>query len=169
MKNVKIWINVLNVRVTNIKRNAIGQVVRRKYSTNSECVGCVEWVYTWDAGIFVQCYFSLFKNIVECRPTAAGIVFGVRTEQILAAHDAFVDAFVVDFIVFAGERTFSASLLRHLILHRGQSFSQFVFCFHFIFFTNDTWCMQQSATIQRRWCGYWFEIPAWTKQKEKRF
>lgn len=76
---------------------------------------------TCNACVPVQRHLALLEHIVERRPAAAAVVLGVRREQVLAAHDALVNAFVVAFVVFAGEGAFGARLLRHLVLDGGQA------------------------------------------------
>lgn len=78
----------------------------------------------------MQCDFLLVQDIVECRPTAAGIVFGVGAEQLLMADDALVNALLIEFIILAGEWTFGASLLCHQVLHRSETIAELFFGFH---------------------------------------
>lgn len=93
---------------------------------------------TCEAAIFVQCDFALFKHIVECRPATTRIILGVRSEEILVAHDALIDALLVEFVVFASEWTFGARFLCHLILDRCQTTAKCFLCFHFVSATRTT-------------------------------
>lgn len=85
---------------------------------------------TCNACISVQCNFLLIQNIIKCWPPASRIIFGVWTEQLLMANDTFVDAAVVEFVVFAGEWAFGAGLLCHLILNWCQTLAQILLRFH---------------------------------------
>lgn len=76
---------------------------------------------TCNAGVPVQRHLALLEHIVERRPAAAAVVLGIGREQVFAAHDALVDAFVVALVVFAGEGAFGARLLRNLVLDGGQA------------------------------------------------
>lgn len=54
-------------------------------------------------GVFGKFNASLIQNFVECRPTASAVVFRIRGEQFLIAHDAGVRSFFVKLIVATGE------------------------------------------------------------------
>jgi len=56
-------------------------------------------------GVFGQFDASLIQNLVECRPTASAVVFGVRREQFLIAHDAGVRSLFVELVVATGKRS----------------------------------------------------------------
>lgn len=55
-------------------------------------------------GVFGQFDASLIQNLVKCRPTASAIVFRVRGEQFLIAHDAGVCPLFVELVVATGKR-----------------------------------------------------------------
>ena len=55
-------------------------------------------------GVFGQFDASLIQNLVECRPTASAVVFGVRREQFLVAHNAGVRSLFVELVVATGKR-----------------------------------------------------------------
>ena len=69
--------------------------------------------------------FSLRGDFRKTRPAAAGIKFGVRLEQNLAARRAAIDARLLGVPVFAGERPFRAGLAQDVILFGRQDFAPF--------------------------------------------
>lgn len=54
--------------------------------------------------VFGQFDASLIQNLVERGPTASAVVFGVRGEQFLIAHDAGVRPLLVELVVATGKR-----------------------------------------------------------------
>lgn len=56
---------------------------------------------TRNARISMQRDFTLVEHIVERRPAAARIEFGLGAEQLLVTHDALVQTFFVKLVVFA--------------------------------------------------------------------
>lgn len=65
-------------------------------------------------------HLALVEHIVERRPTASGVVFRVRAEQLLAAHHTDVGSLFVEFVVLAGEGALGAGLLGHVVLQWSQ-------------------------------------------------
>src|SRR5437868_3854427 len=69
----------------------------------------------------------LRHRLVETRPAAAGFVFGLRTEERIAAAGAAIHAGVLGVGVFAGERALGPFLAKNVILLRRQRLTPFLF------------------------------------------
>lgn len=78
----------------------------------------------------MQRHLALVEHIIEGRPTATGVVFRVRTEQLLAAYHANVGSLLVEFVVLSSEGSLGAGLLRHVVLQRAQFGEQFGLVLH---------------------------------------
>lgn len=81
------------------------------------------------AGIVLGGYGIALDGLPETGPASAGIVFGVRAEQLGAAADTAINTRVLAIVILAGEGAFGAFFARDLILFRAQLLLPFAVAF----------------------------------------
>jgi hypothetical protein len=101
-------------KVISVKKKAIQLFLHNKFPFKREKLS------NTSARVRRQFDFALVQDVVEGRPAAPAVVFGLWTEQWLLANDANVSTRVVGLVVAPCEGALGAFFLRDVVLNGGE-------------------------------------------------